>query len=532
MDSSIIILLIFYLYWCFNGVTVANPEAKRLYEELIKARAYNKLIRPVKNNSEKLTVYLGLRLTQLLDVDEKNQIMTSNVWLKQEWYDDKLRWDPAKYGGVDVLYIPSQQIWLPDIVLYNNADGNYEVTLMTKATVYYDGRVIWEPPAIYKSSCTIDVEFFPFDIQHCQMKFGSWTYSGEQVDLVHINQTNGSMPVYGNNSVPYAIDLTDFYRSVEWDIIGVPANRNIRKYTCCPQTYPDITFLIIIRRKTLFYTVNLIIPCVGISFLTVLTFYLPSDSGEKVALCISILLSLTVFFLLLAELIPPTSLVVPLVGKYLLFTMILVTLSIVVTVVVLNIHFRSPLTHQMPPWVRRVFLHVLPKLLWMRRPKTIDPLQYQLPSMHQTRTKSSHRAVTTSLTTATSNFVVPLLHSGPYQLRKPKTRLLDDYDVDSDGLEISDSDFERRHQPDEPSLYPHEIKKAFDGLKCIATHMRQEDEEKKVKEEWKYVALVIDRLFLYIFTTACVAGTCGIILQAPSIYDNRKPIDAMKSNRF
>ena len=47
---------------------VANPEAKRLYEELIKVRSYNKLIRPVKNNSEQLTVYLGLRLTQLLDV--------------------------------------------------------------------------------------------------------------------------------------------------------------------------------------------------------------------------------------------------------------------------------------------------------------------------------------------------------------------------------------------------------------------------------------------------------------------------------
>jgi hypothetical protein len=56
-----------FILW-INIVTIANPEAKRLYEELIKVRSYNKLIRPVKNNSEKLTVYLGLRLTQLLDV--------------------------------------------------------------------------------------------------------------------------------------------------------------------------------------------------------------------------------------------------------------------------------------------------------------------------------------------------------------------------------------------------------------------------------------------------------------------------------
>ncbi|KAJ9596228.1 hypothetical protein L9F63_027151, partial [Diploptera punctata] len=129
-----------------------------------------------------------------------------------------------------------------------------------------------------------------------------------------------------------------------------------------------ITFNLTMRRKTLFYTVNLIIPCVGITFLTVLVFYLPSDSGEKVSLCVSILLSLTVFFLLLAEIIPPTSLAVPLLGKYLLFTMILVTLSISITVFVLNVHFRSPSTHKMSPWVKRVFLHFMPRLLMMRRP--------------------------------------------------------------------------------------------------------------------------------------------------------------------
>ena len=151
--------------------------------------------------------------------------------------------------------------------------------------------------------------------------------------------------------------------------MSVSAKRNVKTYPCCPEPYPDITFNIKIRRKTLFYTVTLIIPCVGISFLTVLTFYLPSDSGEKISLCVSILLSLTVFLLLLTELIPPTSLVVPLIGKYLLFTMILITFSILITVIVLNVHFRSPSTHTMPEWVKALFLRILPRMLFMRKPQ-------------------------------------------------------------------------------------------------------------------------------------------------------------------
>lgn len=149
----------------------------------------------------------------------------------------------------------------------------------------------------------------------------------------------------------------------------MPATRNEAFYICCEEPYPDIVFNITLRRKTLFYTVNLIIPCVGISFLSVLVFYLPSDSGEKVSLSISILLSLTVFFLLLAEIIPPTSLTVPLLGKYLLFTMVMVTASVVVTIAVLNVNFRSPVTHRMAKWVRIVFIQVLPRFLLIKRPK-------------------------------------------------------------------------------------------------------------------------------------------------------------------
>lgn len=61
---------------------------------------------------------------------------------------------------------------------------------MTKATLKFTGEVYWKPPAIYKSSCEINVEYFPFDEQSCIMKFGSWTYNGAQVITMYIYANN------------------------------------------------------------------------------------------------------------------------------------------------------------------------------------------------------------------------------------------------------------------------------------------------------------------------------------------------------
>merc|ERR1712203_535710 len=456
----------------------------------------------------------------------------------------------ADYGGVKHLHVPSQDIWLPDIVLYNNADGNYEVTIMTKAILNWNGKVNWNPPAIYKSYCGIDVEFFPFDEQECWMKFGSWTYDGFMLDLRHMNQ----LPT--NDSIGIAMDLRDFYISTEWDVMLVPAIRNEKYYPCCEEPYPDIIFYVHLRRKSLFYTVNVIIPCVGISFLSVLVFHLPSDSGEKVSLSISILLSLTVFFLLLAEIIPPTSLVVPLLGKFVLFTMILDTFSICVTVVVLNVHFRSPQTHTMAPWVRRVFIHILPRLLVMRRPGNPDK---QNPMMRKYQTQYikengfddyvMEQAMLTSGHPGASKMI-------PGYLPPPPMPPLPGDDMDADiGYKSlpplpaingkveyggiagstcgSDEDYRNFNTCDLHGeiKYPPgstecpEIYRALDGVRYIAETTKREEESCKVKEDWKYVAMVMDRLFLWIFTIAVLVGSAGIILQAPALYDTREAID-------
>ncbi|XP_031618708.1 acetylcholine receptor subunit beta-like 2 [Contarinia nasturtii] len=475
----------------------ANPDAKRLYDDLLSN--YNRLIRPVVNNTETLTVWLGLKLSQLMEVNLKNQVMTTNLWVPQKWFDYKLKWDPEEYGGVEMLYIPSEHIWLPDIVLFNNWDGNYEVTLMTKATLKYTGEVFWEPPAIYKSSCEINVEYFPYDEQTCFMKFGSWTYNGAQVDLRHLHQVQGS------NIVALGIDLRELYPSVEWDILEVPAGRNEEYYPEFSEPFSDITFKLTLRRKTLFYTVNLIIPCVALTFLTVLVFYLPSDSGEKVTLCISILVSLTVFFLLLAEIIPPTSLAVPLLGKYLLFTMTLVSLSVWTTVCVLNIHFRSPSTHNMSPFVRKFFLEFLPKVMMMRRTKYIMPDYDDNAPFHG---YINEMDVRDSMSDFTSEYKIDG-EDGNFEnngSNVPHTS------ADSE----SDNIFPRKLTPD--------VLQALRGVRFIAQHIKDADKDNEVVQEWKFVSMVLDRFLLWVFTLICIGGTLGIILQSPSLYDTRKSL--------
>ena len=70
-----------------------------------------------------------------------------------------------------------------------------------------------------------------------------------------------------------------------------------------------------------------------------------------------------------------------------------------------------------------------------------------------------------------------------------------------------------------------EIYRALDGVRYIAESTKREEESCKVKEDWKYVAMVMDRLFLWIFTIAVLVGSAGIILQAPALYDTREAID-------
>ncbi|XP_060777454.1 neuronal acetylcholine receptor subunit beta-2 [Neoarius graeffei] len=492
---------------CLLLATVTSSQGadteERLVEHLLNPAHYNKLIRPATNGSELVTVHLMVSLAQLISVHEREQIMTTNVWLTQEWQDYRLTWDPDKFDGMKKVRLPSKHIWLPDVVLYNNADGMYEVSFYSNAVVSYDGSVFWLPPAIYKSACKIEVKHFPFDQQNCTLSFRSWTYDRTEVDLV-LRAEDASMD--------------DFTPSGEWDIIALPGRRNENP---SDPAYVAITYDFIIRRKPLFYTINLIIPCVLITSLAILVFYLPSDCGEKMTLCISVLLALTVFLLLISKIVPPTSLDVPLVGKYLMFTMVLVTFSIVTSVCVLNVHHRSPTTHTMPPWVRVVFLDKLPALLFMRQPRNSSERQKLRQRRHANEKlgisgQESGEACTCYVNRATVKQFGGEVGEGGGESMEGLNGLRDG---GREGREGTSALPRAKQQP--PAALPQGLlgqacpgfEEAVEGVRFIAGHMKCEDDDRSVSEDWKYVAMVIDRLFLWIFVFVCVFGTVGMFLQ-------------------
>ena len=111
-------------------------------------------------------------------------------------------------------------------------------------------------------------------------------------------------------------DLSNYIPNNEWTLVKLHVIRNVVYYSCCAEPYPDVTYTIQIRRKPLFYVFNMILPCLLITLVAMLGFYIPSDSGEKVTIGITTLLSMTVFLMLVTESMPPTSDVLPLIGEW------------------------------------------------------------------------------------------------------------------------------------------------------------------------------------------------------------------------
>ncbi|XP_029029633.1 acetylcholine receptor subunit epsilon [Betta splendens] len=483
-------------------VQVQGNEESKLIGDLFKK--YNKNTRPVVHPEDKLTVQIKLTLTNLISLNEKEETLTTNVWIEIQWLDYRLAWNQSDYYGISIIRVPCSTVWLPDIVLENNIDGKFDVAYYANVLISSNGWMYWLPPAIYRSTCAIEITYFPFDYQNCTLAFRSQTYSANEVDLILTLDDKGDAIEW------VEIDPAAFTDNGEWAIVHRPGRKLLNKrYTPDDLEYQEIMFNLIIQRKPLFYVINIILPCSLISSLVVLAYFLPAQAGgQKLTVSISVLLAQTVFLFLIAQKVPETSLSVPLIGKYLIFVMSVTTLIATNQIVVLNLSLRRPSTHTMSQTMKHVFLEMVPRFLGM------SPLVDDSEVTTEVNGVKDRRRSSFGL----------MQRAEEYVLKQPRSEMMFDKQRERHGLTRSIVD--SIDISSTANLYKSlgqaapEIKQCVDACNFIADSTRQQNNIGSEVESWVLIGKMVDKVCFWAAILLFIVGTVGIFLTG---HFNRAP---------
>ncbi len=169
-------------------------------------------------------------------------------------------------------------------------DKDFEHIKEVTATVTPDGNVTWMTPVILLTSCRIDARFFPFDTQHCELRFGSWSYDMDKLDL---------------RVLEHGDERVEFVENGVWELNDMRVDRELRE--CCVVPFAEIEYMVLLNRRPMFHVLSVILPSVLLSLMNLMVFMLPTESGEKVSLGITNLLALVLFQQLIGDSLPPTT---------------------------------------------------------------------------------------------------------------------------------------------------------------------------------------------------------------------------------
>ncbi|GFN75629.1 neuronal acetylcholine receptor subunit alpha-3 [Plakobranchus ocellatus] len=247
-----------------------------------------------------------------LQVSEKEQILVTNTRLFMSWSDAYLSWDPSMYGNISSILLSQSSIWLPDITVHNTVEPNKQMGFYEMpCRVYSTGKIEWNPGAIIYTSCPIDVTYFPMDSQ-------------------------------------FPIVLDKYKRNGQWDLVDSWASQEEGK-----KTPNKITFYLLLKRRQTYYILNILIPVLLLSFTGTLALALPAEAGEKMGMCLTVLLAYSVYLTIVSEELPNTSLQVSLLSVYLAILIAITAATVIMTVCILRLYHRDE-TEQVGPMTEKL----------------------------------------------------------------------------------------------------------------------------------------------------------------------------------
>ncbi|KAK4321334.1 hypothetical protein Pmani_007854 [Petrolisthes manimaculis] len=429
-------------------------------------KTYNKHVRPISVAGAITKVFFELSLFNILIVDTKRQAITTNSEIIMKWQDDYLFWDPKEYGGINRVRVPYYDIWSPDIILQNTAAPNYEGGIInTNAIISYNGEVELTSHAVLDSICIMDVQWYPFDQQTCNLVFASWTFDVKQIKLL---KGPADLSKYSQNPEFF---LEDFY--MELTEVHNP---------CCEDLIS-----------------------------TLMVFSLPAESGEKVGLGINSMLAMMVFLMAMTENLPPTE-KLPLAGVYYGACITMITLNITLSVTVLNLNVMGMRGYQVPMLIRNGTLFVA-RVILVRIPRLVRE-SWNIGEDNHIIEPEDPDEIPDDVVDVDGSvirvFTVQPQKIQPDITTEPKKSKVEDV-VNSLNEAIDYGDlkdpFQRR------------AVRALEAISGILTREEISTDKSETKrtlvEEWKFVSRVMDRTLFLIFTSSAVIFNITLLTSSP-----------------
>ena len=261
-------------------------NVKTLYKDLFSN--YTKEIMPMLNYSNPLNIGITFYLLSLNYFKEVEEMASMLGVFALRWTDPSLTWDPASYGNVYSTIIDPKDMWIPELFLLNRVDTmqpiGHDITF--RASIYSDGQVSYKPGGILQAKCPTDISKFPFDTQECTLEIIPWgLYTSHLTFKSHHDKAQ----------------LNWFNPNSDWKLQEYSTSTG--KHTSYSHFYITLKF----KRESLYYAVIIILPTILLALLNPCVFVLPVESGERVSLAMTILLSYVIFLTLVTASIPVSS---------------------------------------------------------------------------------------------------------------------------------------------------------------------------------------------------------------------------------
>ena len=168
--------------------------------------------------------------------------------------------------------------------------------------------------------------------------------------------------------------LQHFIKNAEWDVMAFKAEQRNMYYHCCSQPFTEVVYQLHLKRKTLYYMYSLVLPVTTITSLIAIGFCLPPNSGERIILSVTVLVSMTVYLNIASKRLPATSDNIPLLSLFYLMLFVQIALSLAASTFVLTNFYRQNFSKPMPSWFRWLIFDNLSGLLCGMKLKRRPPV--------------------------------------------------------------------------------------------------------------------------------------------------------------